>query len=768
MSSGDAPRQLHEHWHTRTARLSAVAFGVPRCAPRRPYEPGRRQPRRPSKPPDVSPGDAPRVDRPSGPGPGRVLRCDPSANLRCCRASCVQVHPVPTSGTRARFESPSAAELDDLISNSTSRLREWSSRRLDHIGRAFAATGLCFPPDSSTPDDQIDGTLKSVMSAFIRRTRMQLAQFVELWRFQTRADYRPNKAIEVDVVSEFCKNYPHLHHLVTTASEGIHVQLRDDVDLHTRPRQPANHASAVSHLPVLLQNVRREQDAGRYLVVDLDILSIWDEIVLSPFGVVAKADRDITTSGRTIHDLSFPVGHSVNEATARDDTPPPKYEPCVSVAKRVLAASIGPGSRPAKLQGGDVATAFRHVALHSDSVYLFGGTIPEANALIIDLFAPFGWTLSPAEYEIYGGAISYIHGSTICSFSLQPFYSYHWVDDHVNVVSGPQEACDEADRSLRRAMTVVLGPYAVNEDKFTNWHHRLKVLGIIFDSVTCTVSMPSEKIAKARLRIMDAHQSASLSITELRSLLGSLRHVATCVRPARAFLQRLRGAQLGHARTHRLPVSSSMREDLLWWLHILASDGLNGVPLQYFADEPPADVVVYMDASNYGLCALDITRRHCLTYSFSSNERILITRFQGGEDNGFDINFRELLSLAYAVHTWGPSWQRPRPFPPVHVRFHIDNVSAVTWQTRMCSRNPRAQTIIRLLALWEVSYNLRFSSRHVAGRLNHLADMGSRIAQDAVIARRFYQLTASWVAMQITSPPSTFETIWQGFSASIR
>ncbi|OWZ04420.1 hypothetical protein PHMEG_00023684 [Phytophthora megakarya] len=613
-------------------------------------------------------------------------------------------------------------------------------RRTNTLTAVFASAGLIFPPpECATQFDlhkpTLNVPLQKVVSEFIRRTRMQLYRFTELWRGQTSTDYRPNTAIDLTVVNRLCSSYKHVDHLRRTASEGIRVHLIESVDLNERIRKPANHPSATDHLCVLMRNVRKEQDAGRSLVLDLDILEIWHEVVLSLFGVVAKGDKDLNISGRTIHDLSFPEGNSVNDATDTSVTPKPVYKASSSVAKQVLSTSLHSAtSAPTTLMGVDVALAFRNVGIHSKSVYLFGGRIPQANALVIDLFAAFGWTLSPAEYEIYGGAIAHIHGSTICTTARTPFYNYHWVDDHVTVVHALPGVCEEAERSLRRAMIAEFGPLSINEETFTGWHERLKVLGLIFDSSERTVSMPASKISKARKLVISTIAATSITRTELRSQLGSLRHVGTCIRPARAFQQRLRSSEIGSTRTHRVPITSEMIDDLYWWLYILDEGSLNGVPLHYFADSPIPDVEVYVDASNYGLAAIDITRQKFITYVFSGDERTMIHNFQNGERHGFDINYRELLSLAFAVYEWGSDWKRPRPFLPLHVRFYIDNTSAVSWQTKFPSRNPRAQTILRLLALWEVQHNLLFSSQHVAGHTNTLADMGSRISQDPNIA----------------------------------
>ncbi|EGZ14975.1 hypothetical protein PHYSODRAFT_508204, partial [Phytophthora sojae] len=167
-------------------------------------------------------------------------------------------------------------------------------------------------------------------------------------------------------------------------------------------RRPANHGSALQSLPILLGNLRAEQDAGRVLLLDADILEIWPYIQISPFGIVAKSGKDPSVHGRTIHDLAFPPGLSVNDHTDRTALPKPAYESCAAIAHEILRRRRLE-SHPSKILTGDVASAFRHVGIHCKSIYLFAGMIPELNLLIIDLCCPFGWTGSPSCYETFGG-----------------------------------------------------------------------------------------------------------------------------------------------------------------------------------------------------------------------------------------------------------------------------------------------------------------------------------------------------------------------------
>ncbi|POM60418.1 LOW QUALITY PROTEIN: hypothetical protein PHPALM_30734 [Phytophthora palmivora] len=425
-------------------------------------------------------------------------------------------------------------------------------------------------------------------------------------------------------------------------------------------------------------NIRKEQDAWRCLVLDADRLDQWPEIIISPFGVVDKGGNDASISGRTIHDLSYPEGDSINDCTDPDSVIKPENSHCDAVATEILRAKREHPHAKVEIIAGDVASSFRNISIHSNSVYLFAGQIEEENVLVIELSAPFGWTGSPGFYEVVGGAISHVHGSHYNTANPTGFFNYHWVDDHINVAPNVDTTLSEAERSLRFAMEAILGAEAINDEKFTQWKTRQRVLGLEFDSVAELVSMLQAKIDKARGIVASAYSAQFLTRKAYRSLMDSLRHVATCLRAARPSLQRLRVRESHLNRFQVVPVSDEMKQDLLWWWLVLHTPHLNGVSLEFFNVLPPPDIVVEVDASDFGLCALDTAAHRALTYQFSKVETDLINEFKAGSPNGFDINFRELLSCGFAVHTWAPRWEaaHQRDKRPLHVHFRIDNTSA--------------------------------------------------------------------------------------------
>ncbi|OWY96701.1 hypothetical protein PHMEG_00032968 [Phytophthora megakarya] len=253
----------------------------------------------------------------------------------------------------------------------------------------------------------------------------------------------------------------------------------------------------------------------------------------NPFGIVNKAGGDPLTTGRTIHDLSFPEGASINDFTDQDAIPRANYRHCDVFAAEILRCKQEYPDAEIKIMAGDVTYAFRNVSIHSRSVHRVAGRIEIENALVIELACPFGWTGSPGEYEVIGGVVAFVHEKLGNRHNPNGFFNFHCVvDDHVNVAADVGTNCQDMERYLRYAMTALLGSGAVNEDKFTTWNTSQKILGLQFDSIEGTVAMPVVKIDKARPMVVSAYHPSSLSRKRYRP------SWETCVTSQHAFRQR--------------------------------------------------------------------------------------------------------------------------------------------------------------------------------------------------------------------------------------
>ncbi|OWZ04713.1 hypothetical protein PHMEG_00023341 [Phytophthora megakarya] len=258
------------------------------------------------------------------------------------------------------------------------------------ITAAFCRTSVTFPTmlplDPRRPASDIfhlNKPLQTAMSDYVRRTKPYLKAIVELLQSQTASDYKPNKALLPAVLMREYMGNPRLDDLIHIASEGVRVNLTT--------HKPASPTTILRQVP---GSTSSERTSGK---IDADLIEFWPEIYVSPFGVLDKGDRNPRFSGRVIRGLSFPVDRSVNNHTDHFDITTltvPKY---------------------------------------SDCIHAFAGPIPEENAIVIDMSPAFGWSGSANTYGVLGGTVAFIHRNHSDAINAVGIFSYHWVDDHINV-----------------------------------------------------------------------------------------------------------------------------------------------------------------------------------------------------------------------------------------------------------------------------------------------------------------------------------------------
>ncbi|EGZ13874.1 hypothetical protein PHYSODRAFT_510996, partial [Phytophthora sojae] len=369
---------------------------------------------------------------------------------------------------------------------------------------------------------------------------------------------------------------------------------------------------------------------------------------------------------------------------------------------------------------GDVKGAYRHLMSIASQVFRMAALVTDLKILLIDLAAPFGWSGSPPFDGLFGRAI-------------RRYRTLFW---------------------LRMA---VLGPRSINEAKFSNWSTELVALGLLWNTEKRTVSMPADKIAKAlqRVNTMIQHQAATTS--DLQKLLGSLRHVSTCLRAAKPFYQQLQALAVAAPRFAKVKLSAGAKADLRWFQNILGHGNFAALPLSMFGDLPSSDVELYMDASNMGLAILDPGANKFIQEKFDETETLLIAN-DDTHFNSFSINVREHLCIALALWTWGSSWSSNSSGQMLHVKCWSDNISAVQWSNRLSSKNELSQEINRAIGLAEAYFNLRVSVEHLPGSTNTTA--ASRAWTDPY-KTVWTNFSVSW---EQTAEPPIFRKLYTNFS----
>ncbi|OWZ06290.1 LOW QUALITY PROTEIN: hypothetical protein PHMEG_00021475 [Phytophthora megakarya] len=634
-------------------------------------------------------------------------------------------------------------------------LRQEVRLSLNHTQSGFVR-GKC------TNKFEIDKTACSTLSHIIRSKRMSLDKTTRFLRGENAADSRPNKAIDPDRLRLVLHGYPHLDLLVEIAEHGIDALWRSGPAPRRPP--PKNHGSCRRYLQAVTRSIREGQSSGQYLVVDADILNLWPEVVCSPLGAVEKKGVNPAEEVRTIHDLSFPKRSSVNDVFIAASVPKVRYESVKIIAVRIeYLATNGHAGRIRMLKG-DVKGAFRHLRIRANQVFRMAAYIAELGILVVDLAAPFGWSGSPPYYALFGRAISWLMGSNSpasvsSSADENAFFPYEWVDDHILVEPDVEDRLHLAEATLRHAMLAVLGPRAINEAKFSTWSSKLVALGLLWNTTRRTVSIPSDKVTKAKERVTAMLNRGKATKTEFYKVLGSLRHVATCLHTARPFYQRLQDQCTSTTRFGDIRLSAGSRADLLWFQQILTHGHLAELPLSLFGNKVKPHVELYMDASNTGLAVLDPAPKEFIQIAFDDDELKMISQVSQN-DTDFSINVREHLCIALALWSWGSKWYHQAAGSLVHIQCWSDNISAVQWCNKLQSQNPVSQELNRCIGLAEVYYNLRVSANHIPGSSNWMADAASRACSEPY-REQWTNFSSSWSQTQV---PLSCRKLYKNFS----
>ncbi|OWZ14078.1 hypothetical protein PHMEG_00012500 [Phytophthora megakarya] len=563
---------------------------------------------------------------------------------------------------------------------------------------------------SCTDDYTIDQVACSSLSHIIRTRQLNIEDSVRFVRGESDRDTRPNKALDANRLMQVSK------HWGSKPSGHARLQRSD--------HPPKNHGSCHRNLRSVTKSTREGQDCGQYMVVEADILSCWPLVICCPLGAVEKKGVDPSIEVRTIHNLYYPEGESTNSSFKSDSVPTLNYEPITKIARLIVyLANHGDPSRIRILKG-DVRGAYRHLRTIATQVFRMAAFVKELNILLIDLAAPFGWAWSPPFYGLFDRAISWpmstnSPASVSNSDDTESFSGYEWVDDHILVELDVGDHLHQAEATLRHTMLAILGSRSMNESKFSGWSSELMALGLLWNTVNQTVSIPTDKVAKAQQRVRAMLSRRSATKTELQKLLGSLRHVGTCVRTSKPFFQLLHSLSVTAPRFARIQLSEGALQDLQWFCNILAHGHLAALPVTMFGYLTSLNVELYMDSSNQGLAVLDPAVNKFIQLKSESHRYI-------SSEQSFSINVREHLCMALALWTWGPGWHESGDGSMIHVKCWSDNISAVQWCNRLYSNNVFSQEINRAIGLAEAYFNLRVSAEHLPGSTNRMADAASR------------------------------------------
>ena len=466
--------------------------------------------------------------------------------------------------------------------------------RIKHecISRNIPWHDSAFSKNAYLLDPVLDVTL---LSSLCRAVGDDAAKVVSWFRDQTETDYRPNKHLRPLLYEKHLKLYPGLSDLCQVAREGFHSRVHN----FNPPRPfPPNHLSALQRGPAVQRKLFKEAMRGRTLILHASTAARDLRINTCPYAVAEKKGIDYSVDGRLIHNASFPLGRSINDAvpSAKMDA---STDDIKDLAHRVLYLyRYFPG---VKIFGmvADVDAAFQNAHSHSASSLLFGGKIPDTDYVAIALTAIFGYKDSPAIFALLARAAQHYHrhGSSEIGNAPTPFHSWVWVDDFVGIEPDIDDRLSKSEQRLRSSFHLIFGSPGWNINKFAPWSNDLHAVGMNWNLMDGTISMPDDKILKTFRKVSSClaliRQGVSPTLQVWRSLVGTLRHIGSCVPAAKPFYNSFVSMEKILV-SHGTPDWSTLEWDLLWFLSILNKKNLNGITMERFVGCSDRTVTLFL------------------------------------------------------------------------------------------------------------------------------------------------------------------------------
>ena len=271
-------------------------------------------------------------------------------------------------------------------------------------------------------------------------------------------------------------------------------------------------------------------------------------------------------------------------------------------------------------------------------------------------------------------------------------------------------------------------------------------LGVQFDSMKMTMSVPPEKITETKAEIGLWVRKTTITRKNLQSLLGKLFWVAKVVMHSRPFMGRL----LAQLRTmtnlkdgKKVKLTDDSRKDILWWKHYL--DTFNGISMIVNEDPIPLSLEQLLD-DPHQVCAGDATPTgggawHGHEY-WSQDLPIVL------QDILIPIHIKEFWVLIVSAKQWGDTWSGRS------IVLYCDNDSVCDTITYKKPKDPAMLSLLREFLHVVVSKKFFPVIRKINTKVNEMADHISRRYDEESAAQVFAKFGLQ--DMQLIKPRENF------------
>ena len=423
--------------------------------------------------------------------------------------------------------------------------------------------------------------------------------------------------------------------------------------------------------------------------------------IQSPVGLVPKDVNDT----RLIFHLSYPRnGSLVNSETPKHMTTV-KY--CDFMDAVQLCLQIG---KCCWISKSDMSSALRNLGIkkkHWKFLILMARSPLDGKIYyFVDKCLPFGTAISCAHFQRFSNAVAHIHHTRTA------FKPPNYLDDFLFAALVAQ-ACNALVQEFLDICKIINFPVSLEK---TFWASTsLTFLGMLLDTVSQTVSVPAEKIDKAKTLIYEILNQKKTTVRKLQKLTGFLNFLCRCVVPGRAFLRRIYGfyspLMLPH---HHVRVKQEMKDDLSVWLSFLEDPAVYCRPFIDFTQILTATQLDWFTDASGKIGYGGIFGNHWL---------------QGRWNQDFlkckpSIEFLELYAVTVSIFIWGEHVRNSR------ICMHCDNQAMVQMLNNSTSSCFNCLALVRKLTQKCLQLNFRVFAVYVETDKNYFADALSRFQMD--------------------------------------
>ena len=383
-------------------------------------------------------------------------------------------------------------------------------------------------------------------------------------------------------------------------------------DISYEPAEMLNYKSATD--PSVRDKVeaviKEEMELGGYVVVQNK------PTIISALGAIPKPD---SSSVQLIHDCSMPPGKGFNSYFQSNYF---KFQTLDDALKM-----IGPGYFLSKI---DLKSAYQSVPIHPSNYagtglkWKFKGNKCKFT-YFVDTRLSFEGKRSPEIFNRLTQAVR-------CIMARKGYNAIVVYLDDFLVIGESREACQAAFDALLSLLRN-LG-FRINWSKVVHPTQRLVFLGVLIDTVRCTLSLPEDKLEALKAFLLEFSLRKRASKGQFQALAGKLNWACRVVYGGRTFLRRIldQTNQLNSPNA-KFKLNKDFYADLDWWLSFFSV--FNGKHL--FLDKLPT-IDVQTDACTYGAGAYFHGDWHYHSFVMDTPEV-----------RDFHINYKEVMAIVLAA-----------------------------------------------------------------------------------------------------------------------